>query len=158
MGLERGQKGKAFTGARALFSVNGKKIGYAKNVSGSESIEYIPLEVLDNVEVEEFVAVAYRVSLSASMFRIVGETFKSNGLFPSNGKNTADHLLNILNIGEMDAQLVDTKTKKIIAQYTQVKVASQNFTVDAKGLVGNDVEFVAIRVQDESEVTGATAP
>lgn len=158
MSLQRGQKGKIYTGARARFSMEGKVIGYARNVSGSESIEYIPVEVLDNVEVEEHVPVAYRVTLSASMFRIVGATLKSNSLFPSNGQNTAEHLLNILNVGEMSAQLEDTKTGKIIAQFTQVKVASHNFTVDAKGLVGNDVEFVAIRQQDESEVTGATIP
>lgn len=156
MGLQRGQKGKIYTGARARFSVEGKVIGYARNVSGSETIEYIPVEVLDNVEVEEFVPVAYRVTLTAGMFRIVGETLKSNGMFPSNGQNASDHLLNILATGELNAQLEDTKTKKIIAQFTQVKVASHNFTTDAKGLVGEDVEFVAIRMQDESEVTGAT--
>jgi hypothetical protein len=158
MGLDRGQKGKVYTGARARFSVEGKVIGYARNVSGGESIEYVPVEVLDNIEVEEHVPVAYRVSLSASVLRIVGETFKSNGLFPSNGQNSADHLLNILNTGELNAQLEDTKTGKIIGQFTQVKIASYNFTVDAKGLVGNDVDFVAIRLQDESEVASATVP
>ena len=156
MGLQRGQKGKIYTGARARFSIEGKTVGYARNVSGSEAIEYVPVEVLDNIEVEEYVPVAYRVTLTAGMFRIVGETLKSNGLFPSNGQNSSQHLLNILATGELNAQLEDTKTGKIIAQFTQVKVASHNFATDAKGLVGEDVEFNAIRMQDESEVAGAT--
>lgn len=153
MSFQRGEKGRLFTGARARFSVEGKVIGYARNVSGSESIEYFPVEVLDNIEVEEHVPVAYRVTLTASMFRIVGSTLKSNGLFPANGQDTADHLTNILLTGELNAQIEDTKTGKIIAQYTQVKIAGHNWTVDARGVVGEDVEFVAIRHADESEVT-----
>ena len=158
MGLQRGQKGKIYTGARARFSVEGKIIGYARNVSGSETIEYQPVEVLDNIEVEEFVPIAYRVTLTAGMFRIVGETLKSNGLFPNNGPDTATHLLNILATGELNAQLEDTKTGKLISQITQVKVASHNFSGDARGIVGEDVEFVAIRMMDESEITGVIIP
>lgn len=157
MGLQRGQKGKIYTGARARFSVEGKVIGYARNVSGSETIEYQPVEVLDNIEVEEHVPIAYRVNLTAGMFRIVGETLKSNGLFPVNGKDSSEHLLNILLTGELNAQLEDVVTGKIVAQVTQVKVATRNFTVDARGIVGEDVEFVAIRMQDESEITGIGA-
>jgi hypothetical protein len=154
MTLERGQKGRIYTGARARLSVEGKIIGYARNVNGSESIEYTPIEVLDNVEVEEWVPTAYRVTLTAGMFRIVGDTLKSNGLFPNNGTDTAEHLTNILATGELSAQLEDTKTGKIISQITGVKVASHNFTVDARGVVGEDVEFVATRMMDESEVAG----
>lgn len=158
MGLERGQKGKIYTGARARFSVEGKIVGYARNVAGSETIEYQPVEVLDNIEVEEFVPIAYRVTLTAGMFRLVGETLKSNGLFPNNGTNSSEHLLNILMTGELNAQLEDVKTGKIIAQITQVKVAGHNFTVDARGIVGEDVEFNAVRMQDESEITAVPIP
>lgn len=154
MSFQRGQKGKIYTGARARFSVEGKVIGYARNVSGSETIEYQPVEVLDNIEVEEHVPIAYRVTLTAGMFRIVGETLKSNGLFPPNGQDSSTHLLNILLTGEMNAQLEDVKTGKIVAQFTQCKVSGHNFTVDARGIVGEDCEFVAIRMADESEVVG----
>lgn len=153
MSLERGQKGKLYTGARARFSVKGKIIGYATDVNGSESIVYQKVEVLDNIEAEEFVPVGYDVTLSARMLRLVGSTLKSNGLFPNTGVDTATHLENILISGEMDAQLEDTKSGKIISQITQVKIATRNFTVTARGLVGEDVDFVAIRMFDESEVT-----
>jgi hypothetical protein len=158
MSLERGQKGKLYTGARARLSVEGKTIGYASNVNGSESIEYFPVEVIDNIEVEEHVPIAYRVTFTASMFRIVGSTLKSNGLFPDNGTSTEEHLTNILVSGELSAQLQDTVSKKIIAQFNQVKVASHNFSVNARGVVGEDVEFVAIRMMDESEVQSLTPP
>ncbi len=152
MTMERGQKGKALTGARCRFLLNNKRIGYARNVAITEEIEYQPLEVLDNIEVEEFVPIAYRVRFTCSMFRIVGATLKSMGFFPESGKNSGEHLRNVLLSGEMVAVLEDTKTQQPISTLQQVKVASHNWTVDARGIVGEDVEFNAIRVGDETEI------
>ena len=146
------EKGRIFTGARARFSLNGVKVGYARNVNISEENGYEPIEVLDNIEVEEFAPVSYRVTFTASMFRIIGETIKSRGWFPANGKNTSEHLQNILTSGDLTATIEDSKTGKIVSTVEQVKVASHNWTVDARGVVVEDVTFVCIRVQDESEV------
>jgi len=146
------EKGRLFTGARARFSINGVKVGYARNVALTESITYEPVAVLDNIEIEEHVPTGYEVRLTASMFRIVGETLKTQGWFPSVGGNVEEHLENILVSGEMTATIEDTKTGKLIATVEQVKIASHNWTVDARGVVGEDVEFVAIRVRDESEI------
>jgi len=146
------EKGRLLTGARARFSINGTKVGYARNVNVSEELRYDPVEVLDNIEVEEFVAIGYTVRFRASQFRIVGETIKSLGYFPSVGANTEEHLSNVLTNGDLTATLEDSKTGKIVATLEQVKVSSHNWTVDARGVVGEDVEFVAIRVKDESEI------
>lgn len=146
------EKGRLFTGARARFSINGVKVGYARNVAVTEEIQYDPAEVLDNIEVEEYVPVAYRVRFTASTFRIIGETMKERGWFPPVGGNVEEHLENILVTGDLVATIEDTKTGKIFATLEQVKVASHNWTVDARGIVGEDMEFVAIRVKDESEI------
>lgn len=146
------EKGRLFTGARARFSIDGVKVGYARNVAVTEEIQYDPVEVLDNVEVEEYVPVAYRVTFTASQFRIIGETVKSLGFFPANGANTEEHLENILISGDLNATVEDTKTGKIFATLEQVKVASHNWTIDARGVVGEDLTFVAVRVKDESEI------
>lgn len=146
------EKGRLLTGARARFSIEGRKVGYARNVSISEEIQYEAIEVMDNIEVEEQVPIAYRVTFSASQFRIIGETFKSLGFFPSNGANTDAHLENILTTGELTATIEDTATGQIMATVEQVKVASHNFMIDARGVVGEDITFNAIRLKDESEV------
>jgi hypothetical protein len=146
------EKGRVFTGARARFSINGKKVGYATNVSGSEEIEYQPVEVLDNIEVEEFVPVAYRVTFTASQVRIMGETLKSQGFFPQSGSNTEEHLSNILLQKDMVCTIEDSKSKRIMMTLEQVKIQSRNFTINARGIVGKDVTFVAVRMKDESEV------
>jgi len=146
------QKGRILTGARARFSLNGVKVGYARNVQVGETVDYQPVQTLDNVETEEFAPVGYDVTFSASHFRIVGETVKSLGWFPKVGGNTEEHLTNILTTGDLTATIEDTKTGKIIATVEQVKVASHNWTCDARGIVGEDMTFVAIRVKDESEI------
>lgn len=146
------EKGRLFTGARARFSIDGVKVGYARNVAVTEEIQYDPVEILDNIEVEEYVPVAYRVTFTASQFRIIGETVKSLGYFPNVGANVDEHLENILVSGDLTATVEDTKTGKIFSTLEQVKVASHNWTIDARGVVGEDLTFVAIRVKDESEV------
>jgi len=146
------EKGRVFTGARARFSINGKKVGFATNVAGSEEIEYQPIEVLDNIEVEEFVPVAYRVTFTASLVRIMAETIKSEGFFPTSGTSPEEHLQNILLQGDMVCTIEDSKTNRIMMTLEQVKIQSRNFTINARGIVGKDVTFVAVRMKDESEV------
>lgn len=140
------------TGARARFSLDGVKVGYARNVNVSEEIERQPLEVMDNVEVEEFAPVGYRVQMTCSMFRLVGESLKAKGWFPKSGSTPEEHLTNILNTGEMVATVEDTPTGKLICTVERVQIASHNWTVDRGSVSGEDATFVAIRVRDESEV------
>jgi len=154
MSLDKGQPGRLITGARCRFSVNGQVIGYARNVSGGETVQYEAIDVLDNIETEEHVPVGYSVSLTASMFRIVGNSLKSAGLFPPTGKDPEEHLRNVLLLsGIMKATIEDTKTGKVIHEYSNVKVSSYNWQVDARGVMGNDIDFVGIRALDESELS-----
>lgn len=147
-----GEKGRVFTGARARLSTNGVRVGFATNCAGSEEIQYDPVEVLDNIEVDEFVPVAYRVTFTSSGIRIIGETIKSQGFFPQSGNTTDEHLQNILLQGDMVCTIEDTKTSRLMMTLEQVKIASRNFTINARGIVGKDITYVATRMKDESEV------
>ena len=146
------EKGRVFTGARARFLLKGKKVGYATNVAGSEEISWDPIDVLDNIQTEEFVPTAYRVTFTASLVRIIGETVKSLGYWPQQGTGPDEHLKNILLQGDLVAVIQDNKTGRPMMTLEQVKLASHNFTVNARGIVGQDLTFVAIRMKDESEV------
>jgi hypothetical protein len=146
------ERGLVFTGARARFLIEGTRVGWATNVSGGEEIQYDPIEVLDNIQVQEFVPVAYRATLTASRIRIVGKTFKSQGWFPKLGANAEEHLRNILAAGVLAASVEDNQSGSILANYDTAKIASHNYTVNARGAVGNDVNFVVTRMADESEI------
>jgi len=149
------EKGLVLSGARARLMIDGIPIGWATNVSVSESISYEEVRVLDNIQVQEHVPTSYAVGLSASRIRIVGKTLKSQGFFPKLGQNADEHLENILafSLGKgLTIQIEDSQTGANIATYEQAKVTDHNFTVTAVGIVGQDMNFVAIRAKDESEV------
>ena len=104
------EKGRVFTGARARFSINGVKMGYATRVAGTEEIMWQPIEVLDNIEVEEHAPVGYNVSFTASFVRIVGSSMKAQGLFPKVGSSPQEHLQNILLQKDMVCTIEDSKS------------------------------------------------
>ena len=136
---------KVFSGPRARFSVKDVTIGYAGGVSGEETIDYEPVDVLDLLEVMEHVPVAYRCSLSSQIFRVIGSSLKAQGIFPTLDK--------IINSEGMSAKIEDAEgTGNIIAQFIGVRTAGHTFDITARGLVSENVTFVAIRVSDESEL------
>lgn len=146
-------KGKVLTGARSRLLIDGVKVGSTTAVTIREEVQYDPADYLDNIETDEHVPIAYRVNVTARRIRIVGETLKSMGYFANTGKTVEEHLENILVLGEMVMTLEDSKTKKILATVEGLKIASMNYNVDRGGIVGEDIEFVARRSSDESEIT-----
>ena len=145
-------KGQVLTGARARFFINGVRVGYATNVNVSEAVGYKEILGLDNIEVDEFAPISYRVTFTASMFRIIGETLKSQGWFPTNGADTAEHLENILVNGDLTATVEDAKTGKCFATLQKVKLASHDWAADARGIMGENCTFNCVKVSDESEL------
>src|SRR5512137_1888950 len=127
------------TGCRALFSIDGVKVGYATGVTVREVITYEPIKVLDNIQVEEHVPTDYDVSMTADMVRIVYDSIKAKGWFPSQGSSPAEFLTNILNTGELTATIEDSKTAQIVANVEGVKIAERNMTITARGIVGTNV-------------------
>jgi hypothetical protein len=140
-------KGQVFTGARAVLLIQGKKVGYCTNCNGGEQVQYEDVDVLDNIEVEEQVPVKYRARFAAGFVQLVSEDAKSLGHFALLGANAADHLRNILTTGDLTIQIQDNQTNKIVALFEQAKGASNNFTINAVGVVARDMEFVGIRIR-----------
>jgi hypothetical protein len=151
-------KGNVFSGARARFSIDTKIVGFATNCTGSEEIQYEPVQVLDHIQTVEFVAVGYTVTFSASRVRLIGNAADIHGslrgpmnAFPKLGQHDGDFLLNILNLADLQCQIEDTVSGKIFMQLEQVKVASHNWAITPRGIVGEDINFVAVRMKDEAE-------
>ena len=151
---------KTLSGARALFSLGtpgGKNtiMAYASGVSFGEEIAYEPVEVLDLLEVKEWVPTAYRTTISANIFRTIGDgpsegSLKKVGVFPKQR--------DILIADDLTAHIQDRGgvggkgTQKSIIKVEGVKLASYNISVTARGLVGQDVSMVSIRAKDEAEL------
>jgi len=138
-----------------VFLFNGEIVGFASGVSGSEEIQYEPVDTLDHLEVREHVPVGYRVTLGAQLFRTVSQgasddvnapgSLKQQQIFPKFDQ--------IFRIQGVDAVIQDHQvTGKILHQFQTVKTSSYNFNITPRGIVGQNVNFVAIRALDESEV------
>ena len=148
---------QTFSGARSVFFIdNGGgpvPIAFAGGVSGEELIDYEPVDVLGLLEVREHVPVAYRTSLNAQIFRVVGASLKQQGIMPVQD--------DIITSGDMEALVRDqgvgklgsaTKLGKQTVQLFQgVRCSGSSFDITARGLVQMNVTFVAIRTVDELE-------
>jgi hypothetical protein len=139
---------QVFSGPRARFLIKGEPIAYAGGVSGEETIDYEPVDVIDLLTVKEHVPVAYRATLNAQVFRVIGKSLKAQGLFPSPEK--------IINSEAMtavieDAEPVSGSPRRPIARFIGVRTAGHTFDVTARGLVSENVTFVAIRAFDEGD-------
>ena len=143
-----GELGRVLSGARARLKINGQDVLYATNVTYSEEIQYDPVETLDLLEVAEHVPVAYRVTFSSQHVRVVTEPIKNR-----EGLTIFPRLEDILTSGELTAGVEDSVTGALVANIERVRATRYTQNIGARGMVLTDVEFVAIRIRDESEIT-----
>lgn len=150
--LPAGTGTKVFSGARAIFVFNGTAIAFASGVDGSEEIMYQPVETLDNLEVVEHVPVGYRTTLSCSMFRTISKGPSTDDTPGSiKQQNIMPLEQNILTTEGVDVFIVDRVSGKTIATFHNVKTASYRFSITARGIVAQNVQFVTTRLTDEAE-------
>ena len=145
------EKGKVVTGPKVLLLINGKRVGYARSANGGETLEMQPIDALGNIETEEHVETRYRVTFSMSLVRVSGESLRKLGLQPKLGQTPLEHLRNIVAQGLLTISLTDQIDNTPLMLVEQAKFTSNSFSIDAAGFMANEVEFVAIRIGDESE-------
>ncbi len=140
------------SGARSVVLFNDAVIGYASSVNISEEIMYEQVETLDHLEVREHVPVGYRVTLSCGVFRTVAlaasteadpGSIKEQNIFPK-----FDQILRLQGVTFAVQDRISSKTLMLLQN---VKAASHNFNMTARGIVGTNVTFVTTRSMDESE-------
>jgi hypothetical protein len=147
---------ETFSGARARFKIDGVPVGFAAGVSGEEVIDYQPVDVLGKLEVREYVPVAYRCSLSAQIFRVINSSLHAFGdtgqaIMASNNVplSSPNH---ILTSGDLEAEIEDRLNSGVtMAKFEGVKASGHSFDISARGIVAENISFVAIRMKDESD-------
>lgn len=162
------------TGSRALFKMNTvggaeAKVGYAFGVDIDEEIMHEEVQTLDSLSVTEHVPVAYRVNMSAELFRTIpgkgkeavggtgvskesglAQGMKEAGLMAKVGNGDINALTQLVLV----AKLYDAGTGSNVAigEVSGVRVASNRFSVRARQIVADNVRFVAQRFKDYSEL------
>jgi len=140
-----------FSGARARFKVDSNVIGFAGGVSGSESVDYEPVDVINLLEVREFVPVAYRATLNAQIFRVIGQGVKSLGLMPRNPEASGGGVSGVLNSPDLECSVEDRITQNNIATFLGCRLQEHSFDITARGIVSENVTFVTIKLREEFE-------
>tara|TARA_Y100000310_G_C20613196_1_gene779146 strand:+ start:1073 stop:1543 length:471 start_codon:yes stop_codon:yes gene_type:complete len=149
---------EVFSGARARFYINDYPVGYCAGVSGEEAVDYEPVDTLGFLEVREHVPVAYRASLSAAFFRLIGSSLKKYGGKYGNAGNLKifpildDILISGVLKAAIQEHLGPGTNGEILAQFLGVRAASKTWDTSARGVVSENCSFVAIRQRDESEI------
>ncbi len=141
------QGNSVIVGARVTFKIDGKKVGYASDVTVREDYQIEDVDVLDLLEVKEHAVVGYRVSATARIFRLPNKSLKQAGIFQISG--------NVLTSGVMTATVTDRITGATLQQLEGVVAESKNVNFGARAVSGEDVTFRAIRAKDEAEVATA---
>jgi len=161
-------KSEVFSGARAVFKVGGKPVGYALGCSGTTGINYQPLSVLGHLEVVEHVPVAYTVELTSNLARIAKSSrLKSFQNFPGLRSDIEGGLespqimpafggngLTILQSGELQAVIYDIVTKQTLYTISGVKCSQKAWDIQAGGMVAENCTFVARISNEGGENTG----
>jgi len=145
---------RVFAGDRAIFSYNGEIIALATGISGSEDIGQEAIEVLGRLPAVEHVPISYRCTLSCSIFRSISrrtdpKTSASPGSLRE--QNIFPRLSQILIVEGVDVAVYDELSKKAIYFFEQVKAASRNFNIPARGVVLENLTFVTTRMLDEGD-------
>lgn len=139
------------TGPRARFTLNGVPIALATTWRVRDSIEYRPIQVLNNIEDLGHVPVGYTASMNCAQVRVIKQTVVALGLAPKKGVTPQDFLRNILTLDDIVAQLEDEIEGVVIGRLLGVKLAERSFGVDARNFSAEDLDFVARRFTDEVE-------
>jgi len=146
---------KSFTAPRCRILLDNKTIGFGTNVSFTVTYEYQDVDVIDNLEVEEFALTAYRVNGSIAKVGTTETSPKTLGMMPQTGIDSEQHLLNALLHGESVLQLVDKyaadEAAKTLHYLYGCVFDSHGFSIAARGLAGDNVTFRCKRHQDFSE-------
>jgi hypothetical protein len=137
-------RGAIFTGARCVFSLRGQRVGFATGVNITEQIQTEPVNVLDDVFIQEAAPVGVNVTFTAQLFRLVGASLKKFGLWPA-----ADHL-SVITMGELDATVRDHVTNQTLAHLIRCRCTSRTFETSARGLSAINTEWIAVKMLDET--------
>lgn len=159
---------EVFSGARAVFKLEGNPLGYAIGCSGTTGINYQPLSVLGHLEVVEHVPTAYTVELTANLARIAkASRLAQYNSFPGlradvEGKLVSPQVmpafenngLTILQSGEMQAVIYDIVTQQTLYTISGVKCSQKAWDIQAGGMVAENCTFVARLANEGGENTG----
>lgn len=139
--------GTQLTGARAIFSLDGKYFAWGAGIEYSSSKQFEDYMPLSQFETQEFVPTRSSYTLSCSQFALVDRNLTTLGMNPAIGNDGQQSLINTINRGSFNATVEDVLNEKLLLQAFGLKVAGESFSISANSLVMGQVSFVCTRIK-----------
>ncbi len=133
---------QTFTGARAVFKIQGTQIAYASNCSYTINHQVQAIETLEKLNPIEHAEVGYDVSFSCNSFRVANNSAVNLGIQPV--------LESILTQPELTVELIDKISTATMLRIVGVKMTSRSGSVDARGVATESWSFVGLKASDEA--------
>ena len=117
----------SFTGAKAALRINGVKVGFVGGVSVNEDNTLTDIDVIDQLEVAEHAETAHKVSFSANLFKIDGNSVVQLGI-------RAATIRDILTQPELTMEIYNSVDDRVEYTVSGVKFEGGSGQVDARGV------------------------
>ncbi len=118
---------KVLTGSKAALKINGVKVGYVGGVQVTEDNELTDVDVIDQIEVAEQAETGHKVSFSATMFKIDGNSTTQLGISPAN-------LRDLMTQPELTMELYNSVEDRVEYTVSGVKWAGGDGSLNARGV------------------------
>jgi hypothetical protein len=140
------------TAPRCRILYDGVKVAKGTNIVVNEAYEIQDTVTIDELEVVEHPITGYTVTGTIGTVGCRNENMRTRNFLPQVGKDSQEHLLNVILKEEGQLVLLDkaTPAKKLMT-IIRVTFGASGWNLAAGGLVGHDVEWRGIRLRDHSE-------
>jgi len=115
------------TGAKLLLTIGDAKVGFANNVTFTVNHNHQPIEVFNEVTVNEYAELGATVEFTATMFRVATKAAISLGLMP--------RLADLLEQPELTATIFDKHSGVALLTMNGLKCQTRSGSVDARDFV-----------------------
>lgn len=131
---------RAIGGPSARVIANGKEVGWAENVAGTEDITNSRVKVLGNIDAEELVPTDRRCDFTCGLVRIREEHATAMGIWPRGGT------VEVMSMPALVIEIVDDDGNAI-ERILGCRAKSRRWGVDAAGIFTENCGWDAIRTE-----------
>jgi hypothetical protein len=118
---------KVLTGSKAALKINGVKVAFVGGVNITEEDTLTDIDVLDQLEVAELAETSHKVSFTANVFKIDGNSTTQLGISPTQIKD-------ILTQPELTMELYNSVEDRVEYTISGVKWEGGSGSLDARGV------------------------
>lgn len=130
---------KTHTGNRIIVRFDGKIIGLAQNVRGSDDYALDPASGIGNIHIQEYVPTVARHTLNVGFMALKQDSLALQSLAPENADQTLRGFV-------FDIEIYDKDSNKLLKKYIDCSYNNGDIDVTKHAIVMRNATFMALDV------------